>query len=102
MDIKYTKVNGSFIISLDGELDEYSAGGAKDILDRLILDNINSKKIIFDLSEVSFMDSTGIGLLIGRYKKIKQFDRQVYISGATVAAEKVIQLAGLYNIMPKL
>ena len=48
------------------------------------------------------MDSTGIGLLIGRYKKIKQFDKQVYISGAKVAAEKVIQLAGLYNIMPKI
>ena len=42
MDIKYAKSNGSFIISLDGELDEYSAGGAKDILDRLILDNINA------------------------------------------------------------
>lgn len=102
MDIKYAKSNGAFIISLDGELDEFSAGGAKDILDRLILDNINSKKIIFDLSEITFMDSTGIGLLIGRYKKIKQFDKQVYISGANVAAEKVIQLAGLYNIMPKI
>ena len=102
MDIKYAKSNGSFIISLDGELDEFTASSAKDILDRLILDNINSKKIIFDLSEITFMDSTGIGLLIGRYKKIKQFDRQVYISGATVAAEKVIQLAGLYNIMPKI
>ena len=102
MDIKYAKSNGAFVISLDGELDEFSASSAKDILDRLILDNINAKKIIFDLSEITFMDSTGIGLLIGRYKKIKQFDKQVYISGATVAAEKVLQLAGLYNIMPKI
>ena len=47
------------------------------------------------------MDSTGIGLLIGRYKKLRQFNVPAYISGATVATEKVIELAGLYSIMPK-
>ena len=101
MDIKYARSNDCFSISLSGELDEFSAGNARGILDRLILDNINAKKIIFDLSEITFMDSTGIGLLIGRYKKIKQFDKRAYITGANVATEKVIQLAGLYNIMPK-
>ena len=47
------------------------------------------------------MDSTGIGLLIGRYKKLKQFNIPTYIAGASVATEKVIELAGLYKIMPK-
>ena len=101
MDIKYSNSNGKFTVYLNGELDECSAGGAREILDRLIMDNINAKKIVFDLSEITFMDSTGIGLLIGRYKKAKQFDKPTYITGANVATEKVIQLAGLYNIMPK-
>ena len=101
MEIKYAKTGDSFTFYLDGELDEFSASGAREILDRLIMDNINAKKFIFDLSEISFMDSTGIGLLIGRYKKVKQFDKQAYIRGANIATEKVIQLAGLYNIMPK-
>ena len=101
MDIKYARANDCFSITLCGELDESSASGARGILDRLILDNINAKKIIFDLSEVTFMDSTGIGLLIGRYKTLKKFDKSAYITGANVAAEKVIELAGLYNIMPK-
>ena len=47
------------------------------------------------------MDSTGIGLLIGRYKKLKQFNVTSYITGASVSTEKVLELAGLYNIMPK-
>ena len=47
------------------------------------------------------MDSMGIGLLIGRYKKLKQFNIPSYISGASVGAEMVIELAGLYKIMPK-
>ncbi|MBP5466567.1 MAG: anti-sigma factor antagonist [Clostridia bacterium] len=101
MEIKYSKSGGSLTVYLKGELDEFSALGARDVLDKLILDNINSERIVFDLSDITFMDSTGIGLLIGRYKKIKRFNRQAYIAGANVATEKVIQLAGLYNIMPK-
>ena len=101
MNIKYRKTRDSFTVYVDGELDECSASKAKDILDKLLLDNINSNKVIFDLSGLSFMDSTGIGLLIGRYKKLRQFNVPSYITGASVATEKVLQLAGLYNIMPK-
>lgn len=101
MEIKYKKTNNALTVYVYGELDEYSASNAKTILDKLLMDNINSKKVVFDLSGLSFMDSTGIGLLIGRYKKLRQFSVPSYISGASVAAEKVIELAGLYKIMPK-
>ncbi len=101
MEIKYRKSSGGLTVYVYGELDECSAKSAKDILDRLISDNLNVRKVVFDLSGLSFMDSTGIGLLIGRYKKLKQFNIPSYISGATVNAEKVIQISGLYDIMPK-
>ena len=101
MEIKYKNYNLSLTIYIYGELDECSASNAKNILDKLLLDNLNTKKVVFDLSGLSFMDSTGVGLLIGRYKKLKQFNIPSYISGASVATEKVIELAGLYNIMPK-
>ena len=101
MEIKYKKENSILTIYIYGELDECSAHSAKDMLDNLILDNLNSICVIFDLSGLSFMDSTGIGLLIGRYKKLKQFNIPSYIAGASISAERVIELAGLYNIMPK-
>ncbi len=101
MEIKYKKNNEDLTVYVYGELDECSASKAKILLDKLIMDNINSNKVIFDLSGLSFMDSTGIGLLIGRYKKLKQFRVPSYISGASVTTEKVIELAGLYQIMPK-
>lgn len=101
MKIKYKNNNSSLTVYVYGELDEYSAQGARNILDKLLFDNLTSNKVIFDLSGVSFMDSTGIGLLIGRYKKLKQFNIPSYITGATVATEKVLELAGLYKIMPK-
>ncbi len=101
MDVRYKKTGGDVTVYVFGELDECSASKTKDILDKLIYDNANSKKFVFDLSGVSFMDSTGIGLLIGRYKKLRQFNVPAYISGATVSTEKVLELAGLYSIMPK-
>ena len=101
MQIKSRIVNRTLYILLSGELDEYTAQKAKTLLETLINENLNSSIIIFDLSGLSFMDSTGIGLLIGRYKKLKQFNIPCFISGASVNIERVIELAGLYGIMPK-
>lgn len=101
MEIKYKKSNNRLTFYFDGELDEYSASGAKSILDKLISDNCNVKSVEFDLSDVSFMDSTGVGLLIGRYKKLKQYNIPSYVTGASVTAEKVLTLSGIYGIMPK-
>ena len=101
MDIKYKKDGESLTVYVYGELDEYTASKTKDYLDKILLSNLNSSKVIFNLSGLTFMDSTGIGLLIGRYKKLKQLNIPSYIAGASVATEKVIEIAGLYGIMPK-
>ena len=101
MDIKYKNTGGNMTVYLNGDLDEYSAGQSKNQLDRLIDDNLNIKRFVFNLSGLSFMDSTGIGMLIGRYKKLKRFGIPVFLSGASVNVEKIIEISGLYGIMPK-
>ena len=101
MDIKY-KVNGNnLFVYLYGDLDEFSALSAKKLLDDLIDDHLNTGKVIFDLSNLTFMDSTGIGMIIGRYKKLKKFNIPTYLTGAKITIEKIIELSGLYSIMPK-
>ena len=101
MEIRYKKHNDAFMVYVNGELDECTASSAREILDKILYDNLGVSKVVFNLSGLSFMDSTGIGLLIGRYKKLKQFSIPSYITGASVATEKVLEIAGLYNIMPK-
>lgn len=101
MQIKYKNSNNELFIYFYGELDECSAKQVKEKLDDLINEHLNKRSVVFDLSGLSFMDSTGIGLMIGRYKKLKQFNIHSYITGANVSIERVIELAGLYNIMPK-
>ncbi len=101
MEVKYIKNGKSLTLYIYGELDECSASTAKSILDKVLTDNIDCSKVIFNLSGLSFMDSTGIGLLIGRYKKLKGYNVPSYIASASPATEKVIELSGLYSIMPK-
>lgn len=102
MEIKYKINSQALTIYIYGELDEYSASSARVLIDKLLLDNANAKKVIFDLSGVSFMDSTGIGLLIGRYKKLKQFNLPSYLTGVSINTDKVLGLSGIYSIMPKI
>ena len=67
-----TKLNkNNLYIYLDGELDQSVASVLRTELDNY-LDDTNAKNVILNLKKLSFMDSNGIGLLLGRYKKLKK------------------------------
>lgn len=93
--------SGILYINLSGEMDECSATEARIKCDRLIEENINVRKIVIDLSEVAFMDSTGIGFLIGRYKKASKLSMPLYIANPDFSAEKILNLSGIYSLIPK-
>ncbi len=82
-------------------MDECSAQDARAKCDKLIEENLNAKKIIINLSEVAFMDSTGIGFLIGRYKKASKLAMPMYIENPNFAADKILNLSGIYSLIPK-
>lgn len=97
-----TALSGAVLkIKLCGEMDEYSAPEMRVACDRLIDDNPAIRKIIIDLSEVAFMDSTGIGFLIGRYKKAKRAGISLFVENPNFAADKVLSLSGIYTLIPK-
>ena len=50
----------------------------------------------------SFMDSTGIGVLLGRYKILHNRNKNIYISNPSNAIEKIFRMSGIYEIMPKI
>lgn len=101
MNIKQIKRNGSLIIVLSGELDESMADYTRKNMDKIILDE-GSSNVIFDLSGLSFMDSTGIGVLLGRYKIIKKLGGNAMITGANKQIDRVLTMSGLYTIMEKI
>ena len=102
MKIKYNLDKNTLYVYLIGELDECSASKTRDVIDGLIGDLDGVCKVVFNLSKLTFMDSTGIGMLIGRYKKLKAQNVCAYIENPTTAIEKVLVVSGLYRIMPKI
>ena len=101
MNIKSRVYNNTIYIMLIGELDEYSATYTRNTLDHLF-DMYNFNQVIIDLSELEFMDSTCIGVLIGRYKRMKSSNIPIYICNPNNHIEKIFKMTGLYEIMPKI
>ena len=102
MKIKYKKSINSLYVYLYGEIDEYSAANAKKELDAIIENNPTVDKVVFDMSGVSFMDSTGIGMFLGRYKKISSYKIPIYVTGVSGTIEKIFEISGLFRLMPKI
>lgn len=67
-----------------------------------ILDKERFYEAVFDFSGVNFMDSTGIGMLLGRYKKLERMSVPMYVTGANKQVDKVFFTSGIYEIIRKL
>lgn len=101
MNIEHKILGETLYIGLAGELDESCASFVRDTIDAVCERN-RAKKVVFDLSRLSFMDSTGIGVLIGRYKKLKVRSVPILIASPSDAVDRILKLTGIYDIMPKI
>jgi stage II sporulation protein AA (anti-sigma F factor antagonist) len=86
---------------LYGELDHHSSEKVKSELDDIIR-KYRDANLILDLKNLSFMDSSGLGVLLGRYKKLKAIGSTMYIKNANRQIEKVFDVSGIYKIIKKI
>lgn len=100
MQVKQRNHKNTLFISLDGELDEHTAEYTRINLDQAMLQT-RAAQVVIDLANLRFMDSTGIGVLIGRYKKMKDRNVPIYIANPSTQAERIFKMTGLYSIMPR-
>ena len=98
MYLKFEKRDDKLIANLIGELDHHSAEEVRvKIDDRIDRDNI--KKIILDFGGVTFMDSSGIGVVVGRYKKISSKGGALCVVDVNRGVNRVFELSGLFKII---
>lgn len=92
-------VQGSYIrVALRGDLDLKTANPLRDALDKLI-DRYRDRNLLLDLSEVGFVDSSGLGVILGRYRRLTGEGRTITLTGVRPSVHAVLELAGIGSII---
>lgn len=94
MSVRLILKNGTLTAMLSGEIDHHSARELRQNIDETA-ERTRPKRLILDFSQVQFMDSSGIGLIMGRYKLMQLLGGKLTISNLPPKIEKVVSLAGL-------
>lgn len=98
MNVRFKKVGTCLVVKAFGEIDAEAAERLRRRID-VEYDECAAKDIAFDLSEVGFMDSSGIGMIIGRYKRAAALGGEVKIFGADKTVKRIVELSGLGRIV---
>ena len=99
MEIKLKLNQRTLIVSLSGELDHHGAEQIRSLIERAITER-DVKNLIFDFSSLSFMDSSGIGMIIGRYKLIHSIGGGVVLVCTSQRMKKLVTMSGLTRLIP--
>ena len=98
MEIKVESIGTTLVVKMYGEIDHHSAQTFRETVDReLAVKNIVN--IVMDFDGVTFMDSSGIGVLVGRYKQIVARGGKMMIIRVKPQVDKILEISGLKKIM---
>ena len=98
MEMRLEYLGSTLVAKLNGELDQSCAAEIREKIDNEISLH-GMSNLVMDFDNVPFMDSSGIGMLIGRYKQIKARGGKMLVIRTQPQVDKVIELAGLKKIM---
>jgi stage II sporulation protein AA (anti-sigma F factor antagonist) len=98
MEIRCEQCNGSTVAFIRGEIDHHNARCAREGLDAII-ERDRPVRFGLDLSGVSFCDSSGLGLVMGRMRKCQSVGSSMYVCNPSTEAEKILEIAGIDKIL---
>ncbi|MGO5052670.1 STAS domain-containing protein [Lachnospiraceae bacterium LCP25S3_G4] len=96
--MKYQIEENCLTVYLPEDLDHFSAEQMRKKMDSLIERN-HIKYLIFDFQDTNFMDSSGIGVIMGRYKLIYLLGGEVWAVHANTRIKKILVMSGVTKIM---
>lgn len=90
---------GTLVIPMPRELDHHSSGAIRDNLE-MMLAGRGIRRVVLDFSDTEFMDSAGIGVVLGKYKRVRAFGGQVAVCGASERIMRIMKMSGICQIIP--
>ena len=97
MEYKFEMGQGKLRVVVPKELDHHLAEEMRQVIDDVI-DKRGVTHIVFDFTKVDFMDSAGIGLIMGRYKKVMD-KGDITIVGVRESVKRILLISGLHKIV---
>lgn len=98
MQMRYEAGKRTLIVPLSGELDHHTAANYREQIDREFA-RTKACNIIFDFSALKFMDSSGLGLVMGRYKLAKPVGGKVFLAGVSPQLDRLLSISGIYKLV---
>lgn len=86
------------VVEVSGELDLYSASRLREAL--LDLHQVGCSRIVVDMAEVEFMDSSGLGTIIGGVKRARAAGGALVLSGAAERVLRILRVTGVVKVLP--
>ena len=99
MESKYYEQDKLLIFKITDEIDDYSVQEIRRKADYEI-ERFMPKRVIFDFDSVTFMDSAGIGMIIGRYKFANMIGAKLEIKNITQSVRKIFEMSGILKLIP--
>lgn len=93
-NLKISYVDETLTAALSGEIDHHRAVSVRAGIDEAMYREL-PKTLVIDIGGVDFMDSSGLGLILGRYTKAKEIGTMLVIRNPSARAEKMLKMAGI-------
>ena len=97
--VTFQKEGEILYVCIDGDIDHHSAKYIRETIDKEIF-LTRPRVMILELSEVDFMDSSGLGLILGRYTRMREIGGLLKLSNPTPQTVKILALAGVDKLIP--
>ena len=98
--MRHKREGETLTVLLEGELDQSHAEAMRNELDGLLSDT-KITHLIFDLSRLTFMDSSGIGMLLGRYRLMTGRNGKVTVKNPSARMDRIFRMSGVYQVIEK-
>ncbi|CUH94053.1 hypothetical protein P22_0115 [Propionispora sp. 2/2-37] len=98
MKITTSLKQGILIVKIEGELDMHSADQFKRVVDSA-LDESGANNLLLDLKQVSFIDSSGLGVILGRYKRLSASNGKIVAVHVQPQVANILALSGMLKIV---
>ncbi len=99
MEIKFSNRGSTLIALFTGELDHHFSEYARNKIERELL-KATTHNVVFDLTGLSFMDSSGIGVIVGRFVYVKKLGGRTAIVCKNQKIRRILEISGILKLMP--